>query len=410
MRVLITTSYYWPESVGTAPLVTEMAEHFAARGHAVDVVTGYPHYPSWTPPPQRSLRQREQREHVNIERRWHYVPASQSAVRRAAYEASLLAGGATALPRRAPDAVIGVIPSLAAGAHAAIAARLHRRPHGIIVHDLLGRAAEQSGVAGGARVAAAVRTAELAIVRRAVRVGVVAEGFKDYLKEGGVDPGRIDRVRVWARRSEPTESPDEAAVRLGWRRRATVCLHAGNMGHKQGLANLLETAALMRDDRGVTFVLAGDGNERSQLEEMAQRMRLDNVLFLPVQPAGKYEAMLAAADILIMHQRATVRDMSMPSKLPTYFAAGRPVVAAVASDSETAHEVEGSGGGVVVPPGDPGALANAIRRVAADPDKRRRLGAAGRAYADERLSPPAALAEYERFLHRVAGADSGGPG
>lgn len=407
MRALITTSYYWPETVGTAPLVTEMAEHFASRGHEVTVVTGYPHYPSWTPPRERPLRQRERRGQVDIERRWHYVPASQSALRRAAYEMTLVAGGLTALRGSAPDAVIGVIPSLAAGVHAAAAARLHGRPHGIIVHDLLGRAATQSGVAGGARVAGAVRAAELATMRRAVRVGVVAEGFRHYLEEGGVDPERIDRVRVWARRTEPVESPESASARLGLRRGAIVCLHAGNMGHKQGLANLLETAALLRDDQDLTFALAGDGNERPQLEEMAGRLRLENVLFLPVQPAGRYEAMLEAADILIMHQRATVRDMSMPSKLPTYFAAGRPVVAAVAPDSETAREIEASGGGVVVAPGDPHALAEALRRLAADPEERRRLGGTGRAYADERLSAPAALAEYERFLDRIAGAAPG---
>jgi colanic acid biosynthesis glycosyl transferase WcaI len=409
MKVLLTTSYYWPESVGTAPLVTEMAEHFAARGHEVTVATGYPHYPAWTPPGRRPLRQRERRKQVDIERRWHYVPASQSALRRAAYEGTLLAGGVTAIPKRAPDAVIGVIPSLAAGVQAATAARLHRRPHGIIVHDLLGRAATQSGVAGGARVAAAVRAAELATVRRATRVGVVAEGFREYLQEGGVDPARIDRVRVWARRTEPVETPDDAAARLGWKRPAVVCLHAGNMGHKQGLANLLETAALMREDAGVTFALAGDGNERSQLEGMARRLRLENVLFLPVQPPGRYEAMLEAADILVMHQRATVTDMSMPSKLPTYFAASRAVVAAVAPDSETAREVEASGGGIVVRPGDPRALADALRRLAADPDERERLGSAGRAYATDRLSAPAALGEYERFLHRVAGPSSGAP-
>jgi colanic acid biosynthesis glycosyl transferase WcaI len=408
VKALITTSYYWPETVGTAPLVTEMAEHFARRGHEVTVVTAYPHYPSWTPPAERPLRRREQRGGVAIERRWHYVPGSQSALRRAAYEATLLAGGLTALPGDAPHAIIGVIPSLAAGMHAAAAARLHRRPHGIIVHDLLGRAATQSGVAGGARVAGAVRAAELATMRGAARVGVVAEGFRAYLEEGGVEPGRIDRVHVWARRTEPVESPGDAADRLGLSSGSIVCMHAGNMGHKQGLANLLETAALLRDDdNGVAFALAGDGNERAQLEEMAGRLRLENVLFLPVQPAGRYEAMLEAADILIMNQRATVRDMSMPSKLPTYFAASRPVVAAVAPDSETAREIEASGGGVVVAPGDPQALAGAIRGLAADPDERRRLGAAGRAYAEERLSAPAALAEYERFLEHVAG---GAPG
>jgi glycosyltransferase involved in cell wall biosynthesis len=174
------------------------------------------------------------------------------------------------------------------------------------------------------------------------------------------------------------------------------------MGHKQGLANLLETAALMRADKRVTFAVAGDGNERPQLEELARRLRLDNLLFLPVQPPGRYEAMLEAADILVMHQRATVRDMSMPSKLPTYFAASRPVVAAVASDSETAREVEASGGGIVVAPGDPEALAQALRRLANDGEERRRLGEAGRAYAEQELSAPAALAGYERFLRSVA--------
>jgi glycosyltransferase involved in cell wall biosynthesis len=320
----------------------------------------------------------------------------------------LFALGLTALPLRSrPDVVIGTCPSLAGGALAAVAAHVHRVPYALVFQDLMGQAARQSGMPGGARVACAVGNAELALARNATAVGVIAEGFRSYLERGGVQSERIHRLRNWTRRAEPTESVAETRLRLGWRDDEFVCLHGGNLGRKQGLDNLVDTAALLRDEK-IRIVLAGDGNDRERLEARARELALDRLQFVELQGPGRWESVMAASDVLLVNQRASVTDMSLPSKLTSYFAAGRPVVAAASDDSETAREIGAARAGVVVAPDEPERFRDAILALESDPATAAELGVSGRRYAERVLFPEVVLADYDRFLELVAETGRGG--
>jgi glycosyltransferase involved in cell wall biosynthesis len=394
--VLIVSSFYWPEVTATGPYVTGMAEHLAAHGHSVDVATTFAHYPEWRATSGWRLAKRERIAGVTVRRRALYVPRRQSVSERALYEASMFAGGLTAiLPRRPPDAVVGFMPNLSAGALTAVAARAARAPYGLVVHDLMGPGAEQSGVPGGGTVARAVRALEGRLAAGAAGVAIIAESFRDYFTEHGVPPERLRRVRTWTRRSAPDRTREEMRAELGWREGEYVCVHAGNMGQKQGLDNLLDAARLL--EPGIVVGFVGDGNDGERLKARAAALGLTNVRFVPTLQPGRYEAALAAADALLVNQRASVVDMSLPSKLTSYFAAGRPVVAAVSPRSETAREIAGAGGGVVVPAEAPEALAAALSALRADPAAADRYAAAGRRYADAELRADRILDDYERF-------------
>lgn len=403
LDVLIVSSYYWPERAGNAPYVTGVAEHLARRGHRVVVATGFPHYPEWRSHGRGLLGVREHRNGVEIRRRRHYVPGRQSAFTRAVYEGSLCASGLTALPQRAPDVIIGISPSLAGAVLARTASRLYRRPYGLVFQDLLGLGALESGVEGGRRIASLVERTEVRLARGAAAVGVIAGGFREYFEARGVSGSAIHDLRNWSLDAHPSESTDEARARLGWSERDFVCLHAGNMGHKQGLENVLRAAAVITDPT-VRIVLAGDGNERARLEALAAEMGLSNVSFLPPQATGEYEAMLRAADVLLVNQRSTVSDMSLASKLTSYFMASRPVIAAVAERSETARELERAQAGVITPADDPRALAAAIAWARSNTRLATALGENGRAYAEENLVAANALEAYEELARDVSRA------
>lgn len=403
MTVLITTTYYWPEEAGSAPYLAGLAEHLQARGHRVVVATGYPHYPDWRLPRGARLASTVRHGDVDVRRRWHYVPRRQTAAHRALYEASLYVLGLTALGLdRRPDVIVGTCPTLAAGALAATASRRYRVPYALVFQDLMGPGAEQSGIAGGAQVAALVRRAEVALARRAAAVGIIAEGFRSYLVAGGVPAAKIHRLRNWTRRTEPSESAAEARRRLGWQPEEFVCLHGGNLGRKQGLDNLLDTAALLRSEH-VRIVFAGDGNDRPRLEQRARELGLVNVQFVELQGPGRWEAVMEASDVLLVNQRPSVTDMSLPSKLTSYFAAGRPIVAAASGDSETAREIDAARAGVLVPPDEPAALRDAILAVRQG-NLGASLGGNAQEYATRVLSRSNALAEYERFLDAAIAA------
>ena len=108
--------------------------------------------------------------------------------------------------------------------------------------------------------------------------------------------------------------------------------------------------------------------------------------------------------ILLVNQRGSVEDMSLPSKLTSYFAVGRPVVAAVGPTSEAAREIEASGGGLVVAPDRPRALLEGLKALAGDDALRAQMGESADAWAEARLSKDAAMGGYERLLAVVLAA------
>jgi colanic acid biosynthesis glycosyl transferase WcaI len=402
LKVLITSSYYWPEGAGTAPYLTGLAEYLSSRGHNVVVGTTFAHYPDWRSSADGRYMASEVRAGVTIRRRAHFVPRRQSAAQRALYEATLLASGLTALPlRRRPDVVIGTCPSLAGGLLANVASIAYGVPYGLIFQDLMGLAARQSGVTGGDRVASAVRSAELAIARRAAGVAIIAEGFRAYFEAGGVAPEKVVRLRNWTRRLEPQEAREQTRARLGWPPDELVCLHGGNMGQKQGLGNLLDAAALL-DGEPIRIVLAGDGNDRPPLQAEARRRGLVGVEFLPMQGPGRWEELMQASDVLLVNQRASVADMSLPSKLTSYFPAGRTIVAAVLPDSETAREIQAAQAGYVVSPEDPAALRDVLLSLRRDRSGASAFGQSARRYAERYLSAEASLQRHEKFVRAVA--------
>ena len=385
---------------GIAPYTSDLAEHLAASGHRVTVITGFAHYPAWRlERGERRLRAAESRAGVRVLRRRHYVPRSQSAIRRAAYEATFLLHGALSRPAR-PDVVLGVIPSLSGGLLARFFAARARAPYGLIFQDLMAPAARQSGIGGGARVAGATAALERWATVRARTVAIASDSFRPYLRDIGVEEDRIFDLPNWSHLGAPTADRAATRDRLGWPEDCAVVLHAGNMGLKQGLEQVVEAAR--RADAlaaPVMFVLMGEGSQRTVLEAQAQR--IERLRFLPFQAEDEVPNILDAADVFLVSERATVIDMSLPSKLTSYFAAGRPIVAAVPSHGSTAREILQAGAGVIVPIGDVEELNRVVARLAGDPDWAGSLGAAGRLYAESALDLISAHARIDRLLEQT---------
>lgn len=395
-RLLLVSTNYAPEQAGIGPYATQVAEHWAAdRGAEVHVLAGIPHYPAWRPDPSYRGRWRatDERSGVLVHRRRHTVPRRQTAVRRALYEASILTHGLIAPPRMGrPDAVLAQMPSLAGGVLAARIAHRHAAPFVPVVQDLMGAAAAQSGISGGGRVAGAAAALEGRVLRAAALVGIIHETFRERVHALGVPAHKVRLVPNWSHVAPAGDTREETRARLGWSGR-TVLLHAGNMGLKQGLEVLVEAA---RVRPALHVVLMGDGSRRSHLATLAAG--LPNVQFLPPAESGDFTDVLAAADALVVTQRASVLDMSVPSKLTSYFMAARPVIASVAPEGGTAEEVRRSDSGWVVPPEDPAALAAAAAELAEDPAVATALGARGFDYARAHLGREAGLGRISALL------------
>ena len=404
VRIAILGINYWPEPTGIAPYTTALAAGMMARGHAVRVFTGLPHYPQWERPGRgAALRSHDVVDGVRVRRLNHVVPSGESWFGRVAME---LTFGAQVSTCRwdAPDVIVCTTPPLLATSMAIARARwTRRRPAiGVLVHDLYGRGATEAQI-GCRTLTRGLGAIESATLRAADGVAVIHSGFgSDLVDNLGVDPARIREIRNWNHVDAPdlTASATFRAAR-GWSNDDVIVLHAGNMGHKQGLENVLAAADLAgRTGSRARFVLMGDGNQRSSLEAAGAGLR--NLVFLPPVGEADFPAALGAADVLLVNERPGVAQMSVPSKLTSYFRSGKPVLAAIDSAGLTAGEMAASGGGVSVPADRPDLLLREALRLAGDPVLAERLGARGRRYCESVLSETTALDRYEEWITDLA--------
>ncbi|KQO97534.1 hypothetical protein ASF30_14000 [Leifsonia sp. Leaf264] len=380
---------YQPEPTGIARYTTGLAHGLVQRGHNVRVISGYPHYPAWRIYDGYSGRTRkEDDDGVALTRVRHPVPAKPAMANRLFMELAFGLRALTSSWGRA-DAAILVSPALISTGIAGIKARMRGIPYAVWVQDIYTLAARETADSGMA--ARALRSVERRVLGSADSVVVIHDRFKSYLvSELGIAPEKIVVVRNWTHLTDnPREDRESVRARRGWAPDDVIALHAGNIGAKQGLENVVHASRIAaRAGSSVRFVILGDGNQRAKLEAMGANANLEFI-----DPLGdiEFESTLAAADVLLVNELAGMTEMSVPSKLTSYFATGVPVVAATDASSTTADEVLAAGAGPRVDPDDPAALVNAIEQLAADPAQARRYGESALHYRHQVLGADTAI-------------------
>lgn len=401
LRILVLGLHYAPEVSGNAPYTAGAVDGLVAAGHQVRVVTGYPHYPQWRIDPDfRGLRITETSPGLRLTRVRPYVPRRPKLVTRVLMELSYGVQAATASWDR-PDVVLLVSPALFGSVVPLQRARAAGIPVVTWVQDIYTLGVAQTTDSGGA---GAVGRIERGLLNGSTRVVAIHDRFRRFMtSELGVT-SPIDVVRNWSHVAPPAAVDREAVRRrLGWADDDVVVLHAGNMGAKQGLENVVR-ASRVAADRGsaVRFVMMGDGQRRPDLEALDPNSRLE---FVDPLPDGEFEQALAAADVLLVNERPGLTEMSVPSKLTTYWSSSRPVVAAVDAASVTADEVRAAEAGVVVSPTDPEALVDEVEKLVGDPARCSALVAGGLAFRDRHLTEAASIRGLEAALRRAVDGD-----
>lgn len=403
LRITILGINYRPEPTGNAPYTASLAEGLVAAGHKVRVITGYPHYPEWElKAGYTGWIRRETINGVEVVRLRHYIPRKPGQLNRLWMEITF--GLRLAFARWSkPDAVLVISPALFSSALAILRTRLrpNRPAVGIWVQDIYSRGVVE--VNGKSRAGSALAAAESYILKSADGVVAIHERFRQYFVNSlGVSSNDVRVIRNWTHLPpSPASGSVDVRSRFGWSPEDVVVLHAGNMGQKQGLENVLEAARLADQSQSrVRFVLMGDGNQRRRLEELANGIK--SIEFMPPLPGDDFMDALAAADILLVNELPGVKDMAVPSKLTSYFNAGVPVIAATDAGSVTASEIAASRGGVRVDAGDPQALLTAAETLGRDKVTAETLGTSGLKFRNETLSETAAIGHYDDFIKSLA--------
>ncbi|HJQ20591.1 MAG TPA: glycosyltransferase family 4 protein [Gemmatimonadaceae bacterium] len=402
MRILIINQFFDPEPTFKGLV---FARELQRRGHDVEALTGFPHYPGGAVYPGYRIRlvSREEHDGVRVNRVAVFPSHDQSALHRIATYGSfaLTAAALGPLVTRRPDVVYVYHPPVTV-ALAALSQRLFRDvPFVYDIQDLWPDTLRATGMVRSDHVLRAVGGWCDYVYAKAARLVVLSPGFRDRLIERGVPPAKIDVIYNWcdeaaiAPPSHVTPARDERVFTL---------LFAGTMGLAQGLDAVLDAAAMAKGALpGVRFAFVGGGVERDRLRQRAEREHLDNVVFHDRRPMSEMGGVLAAADALLVHLRDDpLFRITIPGKVQAYLAAGRPVLIGVRGDARALVEESGAGYGFT--PEDPASLLGALRRMLSrTPAEREAMGRAGQRFYDSRLSLRVGADAFEQTFSRAVG-------
>ncbi len=382
MRFGLLTQYYPPELGAPQARLSELAARLVARGHEVVVLTAMPNYPGGEIyPGYGGLVRWEEQTGVRILRSFIYPSQSLGLVKRMAsylsFVSSSLVAGSLLLPRL--DFLMTESPPLFLGISGFLLSRLKGARWIFNVSDLWPESAVRLGVVGEGRALRLAQRLEAFCYQKAWLVTGQSRGIvEDIRRRFPAVPTYHLSNGVDTQLFRPDLEVGEGRCGLG-EPGECIALYAGLHGLAQGLEQLLEAAARLRDLERFRIVLVGDGPEKRRLVQRARELELANVRFLDPRPREEMPRLLASADAAIACLKETLPG-AVPSKIYEAMAAGRPLL--LVAGGEPAEIVRGAGAGPIVDPGDVEGLARACRELAASPALRSGLGAAGRKLAE----------------------------
>jgi len=387
MRAIVWGINYAPEFTGIAPHSVALCEFLRGRGDDVSMVTGFPYYPSW----QKRLEDRgrvyrtDQINGVPVHRCWQFVPGRVSALKRIFHEASFVFTStfrALSLPRA--DVYVLVSPPLLLGVAGWLVGNIKGAPFVFHVQDMQPDAAVGLGMLKLSWFTRALYALEAFAYRHAARVSGITQGMLRSFRGKGVPESKLlyfpNAIALSDAASPPVRG--EFRGRHGFGPEEFLAIYAGNLGVKQGLDALLETAPLLRDSR-IRILICGDGAQRELLAQRVRELKLPNVSMLPLQEGRDYRALLVDADVCFITQQIGAGNSFFPSKLLGLLAESKPVVTVAAPECELALSLVEGQFGVNVPPGHARELADLLEALAHDPRRLADYGAAGRRYVGQ---------------------------
>ncbi len=382
MKILIMGQHFAPEEISGAVLATELACGLSGKGHQVAFITCTPNYPYGRPFPgyKNALVQRESISGVKVVRIWSYLSPRKTMIRRLInYGTFSLASFYGGFFCQKPETILSSSPPLTLGFSAFVLSRLWKVPWILRVEDLFPDLLITLGLLKPSFVTRLLFSMEKYFYRKASHIAVISEGFKNNLVSKGVSESKITVIPVWADPDQikPMEKENhlKKELDLSWK---FVILYSGNLGLTSSLDDLLSAAKILVHIHKITFLIAGEGVKKQEIEESIKREQLENVHLIPYQPRDRYAELLALADICIVTLNQASSRSSLPVKTFNSMASARPILAITSPQSELGRIITQFDCGIVVPEGQADQLADKIETLLKTPEILMEMGKNGR--------------------------------
>lgn len=404
MRILFLSHYFPPEVNAPASRTVEHSREWVRRGHEVTVVTCTPNHPTGKAYPgyRNRLWQVETVDGIRVVRIWTYLAPNERILRRVLNYVSYLASALVAVPflPRA-DVVVSTSPQFFCGLAGYFVSRAKRAPWVLEIRDLWPAAIQAVDAIQNPRVIRLLERLEGWAYRKADWIVPVTESFRRHIQARGVPGDRITvitngvNLELFCRpKRDPTLEHELGLVGK------FVVGYFGTLGMAHRMDIVFEAADLLQNDDRIAFLIVGDGAERARLFRRWRERGPRNIVMLGQQSKERMPALWSMCDASVALMRnAPLFETMIPSKIFESMAMERPIILGFKGESQAI--VQGAGCGIVFEPEDPQALADAVRRLAADPEQARAMGRRGRALACERYDRAKLAATFLAVIQHV---------
>lgn len=311
-----------------------------------------------------------------------------------------------------PDVIVAEMAPVISSPFIILAAKLLRVPVANYIQDLFPEAMESAGMIrqGGIMARVALWVDRMTCLRSDVNI-VISESFIDALvRTRRVPAERIELIRSWVDGSniKPTSRDNSWRRGMDIPEKKFVAMFAGTLGLASGADILVQVAEELskRKKDEILLVIIGEGLLKKTMVQEAERMRLANVLFFPFQPADRLAEVQSTADVMLLPVKGDHGFSSVPSKLVTYMAVGRPVLCAASGASSVAALITRADCGWIVSSDDPVAIAESLIEISENKQGCQTKGENARSFFEKHLDLPDAMDSFERLFSNFSGNGS----
>ncbi len=404
-NILLISYNYPPEVNALANRSSEHAREWVKAGSAVEVITDVPHFPEGAVHARyRNRLSRERIDGVDIMRVPQYIASNAGFVRRTLAFVSFMLSAVVygTRVRNRPDVVVASSPQFFAAIAGWVIARTKRAAFVLEIRDLWPDSIVAVGALSRGRIVRMLEWLERFLYRKADHIVVVTQAFKRHIMRHGIPGDKITYIPngVSLSRMFPEDSEPESVDSLAELESKFVVSYIGTVGMAHALETVVEAARACRDS-DVFFLIVGSGSDRPRIESMIREQPPDNLVLLEKQPRARLRRLFALTNASLVHlRRHDVFKTVIPSKLLESMGMGIPVILGV--EGESRDILLEAGAGIAITPEDPDALLAAVQTLKTDPEKCRRLGAAGRAHVAAHFSRDQLARRYWNLLATVA--------
>ncbi len=395
--LLVISQFYWPEKIGTAPYVTDIAQWISRKMKQVTVVTGHPYYPEF----RLKVGYEDESDGtqmtvgVSIVRLPTYVPTGGKAARRIISEVIFLLGVLSRIVCRKlnrQEQVISVSPSIAAVVSGILCTKRGGR-HVAVIHDIQSGLAAGLGMVGSGVLLRLFRCIERNVLNRIDAIIVLTSNMESVLREMGVVTP-IAVLPIWVDLNEFKFMP----IR---KNKPLRIQYSGNLGRKQGIEQVLDLADILLKVRpDIRIQIRGSGSQFDFVQREIERRGLINTELTPLLPRGQLPGGLSEADIHLVPQNPNAADYAVPSKIYAILAIGRPIIATALPGSALWDLQDKTNGAIAcAPPNNPDELTKTIIELLDNEATREEMGRSGRQYVEENAARDVILNQYLGTLY-----------